>query len=268
MAALVHRPAIKIEESRDWKLARFAVRTGRHVLLYGIPGTGKTTFGRREGAPDVVLTLGMTGETPDYLIIGTDTIIEGSARFRQGLGLRAWDGGGEGRISRLLINEIDKSEGLALEALMHILDEPESAEITIPETGETIRPKAGFQAVCTSNLEDPKELGDALAERLFYKVRIDRPHRDAILSLPVDLQELAHTMSHAGIDEQRRIPIRELRAFAHARTTGVPEEYAAELAFGGRWQDVLTSIRAANKRSWLEAQKELAADQGSDEEVS
>jgi MoxR-like ATPase len=125
-----------------------------------------------------------------------------------------------------------------------MLDSPESASWKNPETGHVHRPREGFSAIMTTNIEDMAELPTALADRFPVRIRINTPHPNALKQLSSDLHEYAIRMADAG---ERRISLRAFYAFDKLRK-GLGKEKAANIVFGKRAESILDAI-AINKVS-------------------
>jgi hypothetical protein len=155
--------------------------------------------------------------------------------WQDGMGLRAWREG-----KRLVIDEVDKAGGAALTALLAILEDHSTAAITIPMTGETVRPHADFHCIATMN-GDPADLPDALQDRFTVRLEIDQPHPEAIEALPEDLRMAAK--ASASLQGERRASIRQWRAFATLRFELSDEPQAALAVFGpNRAQEVVDAV--------------------------
>lgn len=199
-------------EMTCWEQADFAMSNGcDRILLYGIPGTGKTYFGLNyhKSEKQKGYRLICTEEMTDGDIIGsyrqTD---EGIWRYREGLALRAWREG-----ARLVIDEINRVNGDIESRLMSIIDSQESASWEHPDTGEIFYPKAGgFSVVATMNGE-PEDLAPAILDRLVVRCEITEAHPDGINRLPEYLQKIARecTNKEAG---SLRYSLRSFLAFA------------------------------------------------------
>ena len=156
----------------SWKELEQVLKTGQHVLLYGGPGFGKTHIAS-VGVDCYKVT--MTEETAaaelrgHYIPKGNEFI------WHNGPALMAWGQGAE-LGCRLVVDEIDRSSGDALTFFYALLDDPTVAKLTLP-SGETVRPKAGFQCVATTNAMDLESaLPAALLSR--FAIRISNSRRN------------------------------------------------------------------------------------------
>ena len=210
------------------------------IVLYGPPGTGKTFAGltmgdTSAGAFRLVCTEDMTnGDVTGSFMPNSD----GSFSWVAGAALKAWDGDGT-RGGRLIADEIDKAGGDVAATLLAMLDGEDSASWEHPETGRIHRPKPGFSAVMTTNIENMEELPPALLDRFPVRVRIDQPHPNAVELLSRDLRPMAVQNADAG---DRRISLRTLMAFDKIRKIH-GDERAATIVFGRRAQDILDAMK-------------------------
>lgn len=180
------------EEMTGWEQAEFALRNnlGR-VLLYGLPGTGKTYFGLNyhlNGANSYRLIC--TEEMTDSdLIGGYRQNAGGTWTFREGVGIKAWREG-----ARLVVDEINRCNSDVESRLMALIDTTASSSWEHPETGEIVKPSKGFSVVATMNGE-PEDLAPAILDRLVVQIEIGEPHPDAIRALPEYLRDIAGSIS-------------------------------------------------------------------------
>jgi MoxR-like ATPase len=163
---------------------------------------------------------------------------KGSFKWLNGSALKAWEGNGVNG-GRLIVDEIDKASGDVYATLLAMLDSPESATWEHPDTGRVHRPKAGFSALMTTNVENMGELPTALTDRFPVRIRIDEPHPDAIERLSVDLRGIAVRMADAG---KERISLRAFYAFDQLRSSLSVEE-SAEIVFGDRAGAIMDAMR-------------------------
>lgn len=209
------------------------------IILFGPSGIGKTHAGLNMGdtiggAYRLVCTEDMTN-----MDVTGAFMPDGSGRFSwvNGSALKAWEGNGVNG-GRLIVDEIDKASGDVFATLLAMLDSPESASWENPETGRVHRPRQGFSAIMTTNLEDMADLPTALADRFPIRIRINEPHPDALLVLSPDLRNYAVRMADAG---ERRISLRAFMAFDKLRQQ-LGDERSASITFGVRAESILDAI--------------------------
>ena len=224
-----------------WKDVQDCMDAGiDRIILFGPAGTGKTYAGLhfgdvQAGAHRLVCTDDMTS-----MDVTGAFMPDGNGKFSwvAGAGLKAWEGNGVTG-GRLIVDEVDKASGDVFALLLAMLDSPESASWEHPETGRIHRPKQGFSAVMTTNIENMEELPTALADRFPVRVRINEPHPTALEKLSADLRQYAVRMCDAG---KRRISLRTFMAYDKLRKQ-LGDENASRIVFGTRAQDVLDAIK-------------------------
>jgi MoxR-like ATPase len=154
-----------------------------------------------------------------------------------GSAIKAWEGNGIVG-GRLIVDEVDKASGDVFATLLAMLDSPESATWEHPETGRIVRPREGFTAIMTTNVENMEELPTALADRFPVRIRINTPHPTALLALSHDLRNFAVRMADAG---DRRISLRAFASFDKLRK-GLGDARASQIVFGSRSESILDAI--------------------------
>jgi MoxR-like ATPase len=209
------------------------------VILYGPSGIGKTyaglTMGNIDGgAHRLVCTEDMTNSDVTGAFMPNE---RGTFTWNYGSAVKAWEGNGIIG-GRLIVDEVDKAGGDVFATLLSMLDSPESATWENPETGRVHRPRNGFSAIMTTNIENMEELPTALADRFPIRIRINAPHPDALLRLSADLRPYAVRMADAG---ERRISLRAFMAFDKLRNT-LGAQRAAVLTFGDRAEAIIDAI--------------------------
>lgn len=224
-----------------WRKVANALSAGiDRLILLGPSGTGKTYAGLHYGnimggAYRMVCTEDMTNTevTGNFMPDG-----KGGWSWMAGAALKAWNGNGVVG-GRLVVDEVDKMSGDVLGTALSMLDSPESASWEHPETGEIYKPRKGFSAVMTTNIEDVRELPTALADRFPVRIRINQPHPDALARLSSDLRGVAVRMADAGA---QRISLRAFYALDELRAT-LPFEEACEIVFADRAGAIIDAMK-------------------------
>lgn len=223
-----------------WDLAEAAASVVPRVMLWGLPGTAKTSFGLRHAAkkqrPRYSLTFSEDFTTQELLghFIPKGNVFE----WHDGPVTRAWREG-----ATLVLNELGRASGPVLDIMLCMLDDPSMAELALP-TGEVIRPKTGFCAIATSNSK-PELMDPALVDRFDAIIEITVPHPDLVKHLDDKIAGLGTAVLNSYQDPTRYISPRRALAFIQLIEGGVGKKTAALLAFGERAQDFVNAAGAA-----------------------
>lgn len=170
-----------------WELFEASIEEVDRVLLYGSPGTGKTTAACSKGQRTGYYNVTLHEEATLADLFGMWMPSGDRFEWYDGVGIRAWR---EGRL--LVVNEVDHASGSVLTIFNALLDDKFIANITVPLGSgryETISPHKDFKVIGTMN-GDPEDLPDPLQDRFDIKIKITEPHPNAIAALPKDLRDL------------------------------------------------------------------------------
>lgn len=220
-----------------WGEVESVADIAQRMLLYGPPGTGKTRFAIKhnlKGREAYSITLNPEGSSAE--IRGHYIVTPEGTKWRDGLGIMAWRSGG-----RLVLNEINEASGDVLTMLYAICDDLEVATMTLP-TGETVRPKPGFQIIATTN-GYPEDLPDGLRDRFSVAIEILEPHPGAIEALPRFLREVArNTIIKGASSKERNVSIRQWFELALLLERGVDTKLACNLLFQERGPEIANAL--------------------------
>jgi hypothetical protein len=210
-------PSALFKPDRDSLLGDIVAQGGRrHIVLYGPPGTAKTTTAVRAALaisekPPVVVTFkaedSASGLWGHYMPSG-----ETSWTWHDNPLLTAWR---EGRVA--VLNEIDHASEDVSNLMHNFLDDPEVAEVTLP-TGETVRPQPGFFAIATMNGQ-PSDLNAAVRSRLRCRIPVMLPCAEQLAELPPDIAVACSKLYATATDKMAgpQVDYRTMVAFADMR---------------------------------------------------
>tara|TARA_A100001201_G_scaffold114038_1_gene97726 strand:- start:5184 stop:5885 length:702 start_codon:yes stop_codon:yes gene_type:complete len=206
------------------------------VILFGPAGTGKTYTAMHAHQPEggKAFRLTCTDDMTNMEVTGGFLpSAEGGFEYIEGSAIKAWAG------HRLVIDEIDKAGGDVFATLLNMTDSDGSATWEHPITGAVHKPQAGFKVIMTTNVEHVEELPMALVDRFPVRIRIDRPHPDALETLPAHWREYASRMADAGTE---RMSLRLFQSL-HKLSQSMGEERASKIVLGPRSDAFLDAIK-------------------------
>lgn len=223
-------------ESNCWKLFDAIIGATPRILLYGVPGTGKTYQANTtnlEGRNTYNVTL--TQDSSASELLGHYVLNEtGGMDWLDGIGVQAWKDG-----ARLVVNEIDHA-GVDVMSFLHaLLDDPEFAKFTLPnKRKETVRPQPSFQVIATMN-GVPEDLPEALLDRFPVKINIDTVHPSALESLPEKFRSVYADYNNGAFSIRRWIALGELL------DKEVNLEYAVQTIFPNEYEEITDALVVA-----------------------
>jgi len=220
-----------IAKAQCWTDFEDVIEAGiKRVILWGLPGTGKTYAGLTHAVGEGgSFRLVCSEEMTNAQVSGTWMPNGERWTFAEGMALKAWRGNGQVG-GRLVIDEIDKVSGDVEGELHNFTDSIASASFRNPETDEVITPLDGFSVIATTNLENPEWLKPALRDRFSTAIEINAPHPNALLQLPENLREVANAVISA--EPERRVSLRAFYDYQTLLNSGMEIGRSAQLVFG------------------------------------
>jgi hypothetical protein len=220
-------PFAELSWDRPWEIAELAVRTGKHVALWGPPGTGKTYLAQGKGG---AYSLTCHEQMQPSEAFGHVWPSGAAWQWKDGPITLAFRNG-----RKLVLNELGRCNPEIHDALLGVLDSPESALITL-ETGEVLKPAKGFVAIATSNT-DPAETLDIAFQHRLISIHVTEPHPKLIARIAKGSPQLAEMVARSYKSGQDLLSTRAALNFLDLKDTFGPE-IAATLVFGPRGRDV------------------------------
>jgi hypothetical protein len=216
----------------------------RRQLLFGIPGSGKTTYSLSlaPNSERITLTQAMF---PDALY-GKFLLKDGSTYWADAPASRAARSG-----CPLVLDEIHKAGGELTSTLNAILDDPSVCRLNL-DNGEVITPAEGYRVIATMN-GSPDQLEESTLDRFDIVLKCNTPHPGVLRRLsPESAAYLVNKIANEP-DTDVWVPTQTTRrflTFEHLRSQGLSDELAAELCFGeGQGKTVLMSMIDAQRNA-------------------
>lgn len=217
-----------------WAIAETLMHAGKHTVLWGPPGVGKSYLAQARG--------GYTVACHDQLQV-SDVIGHvwpgDTWTWKHGPATRAMIEG-----VPLILNELGRCNAEVREVLLAVCDSRESAKLSLP-TGETVAPAPGFVAIATSNTDPDEDLDPALRNR-FTSLRLTHPHPGIIARIAAQSPELAVYVARSYTAGQNQISCRACFDFLDLRKL-FDDNVAAQLAFGTRGLDIVAMLPVASE---------------------
>lgn len=216
----------------------------RRTLLYGAPGTGKTTYALSLSPESERITL-TQGQFPDALL-GKFLLRDGSTYWANAPATRAAIKG-----CPLILDEIHKAGGELDSTLQAILDDESVCRLNL-DNGETVEPTKGFRIIATMN-GSPDQLAEAVLDRFDIVLKCNTPHPGILRRMsPESAAYIVNKMANEP-DTDDWVPTqtpRRFLTFEHLRREGVSDPLAAELVFGeGQGKTVLMAMIDAQRNA-------------------
>jgi MoxR-like ATPase len=180
---------------------------GGHGLLEGVPGLGKTLL-IRTLAQAVHLDFARIQFTPDLMpadISGTSVLIQGD---EVGAGSRLEYQPGPIFAHIVLADEINRATPKTQSALLEAM-----AEGTVTAAGQTRDLPSPFLVLATQNpleMEGTYPLPEAQLDRFLFKIRVDFPGEDELMSILDRTTGAKHQAARPVLDGPRLLQMREL----------------------------------------------------------
>lgn len=182
---------------------------GGHGLLEGVPGLGKTLL-IRTLADAVNLDFSRIQFTPDLMpadIVGTSVLRQGEGEAGGGRSMLEYQPGPIFS-NIVLADEINRATPKTQSALLEAM-----AEGTVTAAGATRQLKAPFLVLATQNpleMEGTYPLPEAQLDRFLFKIQVDFPSEDDLMSILDRTTGLAKGEAKPVLDGPRILEMRDL----------------------------------------------------------
>ena len=203
------------------------------ILLYGSPGTGKTSNAIRSRKDGKFSSITLHEESCVSELLGHWIKKGDGYEYHYGAAIVPFK---EGHL--LVLNEIDKVSSSVMTSLHNLLDDKEIAQIHLPNN-EVIKCHPNFTVISTMN-GLPNDLSDPLLDRFDIIIKIDTPHPQAIEKLSPDLRDFTkRCYSTSDVS----ISYRSIYNFDKLRKSLKNDETAGDLVFSNDYKEIIATIK-------------------------
>ncbi|HYG70582.1 MAG TPA: MoxR family ATPase [Anaeromyxobacteraceae bacterium] len=227
------RNTIEEQAASEWQgvkeIIAAASEEGVHVLLYGVPGTGKTTaaWTLAQDTNREYTSITMHGDLSAQELVGHFVPVGNQTwEFRMGPLAKAFTGG-----HVCSLNELDHAAGPVNTALYAVLDDPQVARLTVP-TGIIARHDK-FLAIGTTNTKlENLDLPEALLDRFPIRIPIVFPNPQAVERIQAPaIRRMVWEVYSPRHPLNGRVTYRLLAAIDKLKSRGVSIERAVKAVF-------------------------------------
>ena len=203
------------------------------ILLYGSPGTGKTSNAIRSRKDGKFSSITLHEESCVSELLGHWIKKGDGYEYHYGAAIAPFK---EGHL--LVLNEIDKVSSSVMTSLHNLLDDKEIAQIHLPNN-ETVKCHTNFTVISTMN-GLPDDLSEPLLDRFDIVIKIDTPHPQAIEKLSPDLRDFTkRCYSTSDVS----ISYRSIYNFNKLRKSFRNDDIAGNLVFSENYNEILATIK-------------------------